>query len=203
MPSYKSHHRNNGRLSEKPSSFHGENAMSAAQLRRPKTVPDLLSYGNKYDAAVVPEGLPRQPSKVLLKVTMLGSLVPVQVLMRPESVVGDLVTATLRQYVKEGRRPILGSMKASDFDLHYSQFSLESLDKEEKVIELGSRNFFLCPRKPASAVEGGGGGGGCGREGSLTKPFASCANEVSKVSHGGDRGVALVGWFKLMHFMLP
>ncbi|CAL0324181.1 unnamed protein product [Lupinus luteus] len=185
MPSHKSHHRNNGRLSEKSSSFHGENVISAAQLRRPRTVPDLLSYGNKYDAAVVPEGLPRQPPKVLLKVTMMGSLVPVQVLMRPESVVDDLVAAALRQYVKERRRPNLASMKASDFDLHYSQFSLERLDREEKLIELGSRNFFLCPRKPASFGEGGGSGG------SMTTPFSSCAKEVSKVSHGGDRGVGL------------
>ncbi|KAE9587988.1 hypothetical protein Lal_00002954 [Lupinus albus] len=201
MPSHKSHHRNNGRLSEKSSSFHGENAMSAAKLRRPRTVPDLHSYGNKYASAAVPEGLPRQPPKVLMKVTMLGSVVPVQVLMRPESIVGDLVAVVLQQYAKECRRPILGSMNASDFDLHYSQFSLESLDREEKLIEVGSRNFFLCPRKGASAVEGGG-GGGSGREGSMTTPFASCANEVSKVSYGGDRGVGL-GWFKLMHFLLP
>ncbi|CAL0321965.1 unnamed protein product [Lupinus luteus] len=190
MPSTKNHHRSNGRL--------GENAMSATELRRPRTVPDLVLYGNKYVGAVVPEGIPRQPPKVLLKVTVLGSLAAVQVLMRPESSVGDLVEGALRQYVKEGRRPILPSMKAFDFDLHYSQFSLESLDRDEKLIDLGSRNFFMCPRKPVSTVEGGG-----GREDYMTTPFASCANEVSKVRHGGDRDAAGFGWFKLMHFLLP
>ncbi|KAK7261252.1 hypothetical protein RIF29_27560 [Crotalaria pallida] len=190
MPSPKSHHRNGGgRLGEKSSSFHGENAMSAAQLRRPRTVPDLMSYGGKYAAPVVPEGMPRQPPKVLMKVTVQGSVAPVQVLMRPESRVGDLVAAALRQYVKEGRRPILATMNASDFNLHYSQFSLESLDREEKLIDLGSRNFFLCPRKPASALEGG-----------MKTPFASCANEAEKVSQGGDRGG--LAWFKFMHFLL-
>lgn len=69
---------------------------------------------------------PRQPPKLLLKVTMMRSLGPVLVVMSPESTVGDLVAATLRQYVKEGRRPILPSGDPSQFDLHYSQFSLES-----------------------------------------------------------------------------
>lgn len=70
------------------------------------------------------------------------------------------------------------------------------LDKEEKLIELGSRNFFLCPRKPAAAVEGG-----AGREGSVTTPFVSCAKEAEKGSHGGDRGG--FAWLKLMNFLLP
>lgn len=122
MPSPKSHRR--GRLAERSSSYQGLNAMCAGQLRRPSTVPDLLSYRNNAGAA--PEGLPRQPPKLLLKVTVLGSLGPVQVLLRPELTVGDLVEAAVRQYLKEGRRPILPSNVASDFDLHYSQFSLES-----------------------------------------------------------------------------
>lgn len=113
-----------GRLGEKSSSFHGNNAMSTATIRRPKTVPDLLSY--RSNAASALEGFPRQLPKLLLKVTVLGSLGPVQMLMKPESTVGDLVEAVVRQYVKEGRRPILPSKFASDFDLHYSQFSLES-----------------------------------------------------------------------------
>lgn len=74
----------------------------------------------------MPEGLPRQPPKMLLKVTVLRSLAPVQVLMTPGSTVRDLIAAAVRQYVKEGRRPILPSSEVSEFDLHYSQFSLES-----------------------------------------------------------------------------
>lgn len=65
----------------------------------------------------------------------------------------------------------------------------EGLNREEKLIELGSRNFFLCPRKAnnAAAVEGG-----------VTTPFASCAKEAEKVRESGGA----FAWFKLMHFML-
>ncbi|MCL7049924.1 hypothetical protein MKW94_018520 [Papaver nudicaule] len=66
--------------------------------------------------------------------------------MSPDSTVGDLITMVIKQYSKEGRRPLLPTLNLSDFNLHYSQFSLESLDKEEKLIQLGSRNFFLCPK---------------------------------------------------------
>lgn len=178
-----------GRLGERSSSFHGQNAMSAAPIRRPKTVPDLPSYRN-YTGAV-PEVLPRQPPKLLLKVTVLGSLGPVQVLMKPESTVGDLVEAAVRQYVKECRRPILPSNVGSDFDLHFSQFSLESLVREEKLVELGSRNFFLCPRKTIA---------GKNRDSGVTTSFASCGNEIDKVRDGFGGGGGF-GWLKLMHFM--
>lgn len=152
--------------------------MPAAKLRRPKTVPDLK----------LPAGAdvsPRQPPKLLLKVTMMRSLGPVLVVMSPESTVGDLVAATLRQYVKEGRRPILPSGDPSQFDLHYSQFSLESLDRKEKLSDIGSRNFFMCPRGDVS-----------GKDSNVTTPFAaSCSREVDK--DGGSGG----GWLKFMDFL--
>lgn len=97
---------------------------TTATIRRPKTVPDLLSYRN--NLLPVTEGLPRQPPKLLLKVTVLGSLGPVQMLMKPESTVGDLVETAVRQYINEARRPILPSSFGSDYELHFSQFSLES-----------------------------------------------------------------------------
>ncbi|XP_020230993.1 uncharacterized protein At4g22758 [Cajanus cajan] len=192
MPSPKSNRNahNETHRRGRSSSFHGHTAMSVAQLRRPMTVSDLSSLRSHAGTpATAPEGLPRHPAKMLLKVTVLRSLAPVQVLMTTESSVGHLIVAALRQYVKEGRRPILPSDEASDFDLHYSQFSLESLDKEEKLKELGSRNFFLCPRK----VEGG-----------VATPFVSCAKEADRVaaSHGCGGGGGGFAWFKLMQFMM-
>ncbi|XP_061352361.1 uncharacterized protein At4g22758-like [Gastrolobium bilobum] len=200
MPTSKNNHRNGqienhrrGRLGERSSSFHGhisESAMSANQIRRPKTVPDLILERTRAAATkTVVEVVPRQPPKLLLKVTMMGSLGPVQVVMRPESTVGDLIAAAVRQYVKEGRRPILPSNDPSHFDLHYSQFSLESLDREEKLMEIGSRNFFLCPRKCSGTVDSGG-----GREGNSTTPFGSCSKEADKASKGG--------WLRFMGFLL-
>ncbi|MED6201732.1 hypothetical protein PIB30_098030 [Stylosanthes scabra] len=200
MPSHKSNrspghidtHRKN-RLSNKSPSFHSPNAMTqaATELRRPRTVPDLISYRNA--AVASPEVSPRQPPKLLLKVTLLGSLAPVQLLMRPESNVGDLISAAVRQFVKEGRRPILPTDEPSGFDLHYSQFSLESLNREGKLIELGSRSFFLCPKKASN-------GGAAVENSASKKKYASCAEEAGKVREANGGGA--FGWFKLMHFML-
>ncbi|CAI8592915.1 unnamed protein product [Vicia faba] len=190
MPSPKNHRK--GRIDKRSTSFHGDNdnAMPTATIRRPKTVPDLISYRNSM--IPVSEGLPRHPPKLLLKVTVLGSLGPVQMLLKPESTVGDLVDAAVRQYVKEGRRPILPSNVASDFDLHYSQFSLESLCREEKLVKLGSRNFFMCPRNTPHAAEGISGNK---KDGGV--PATSCCKEVDIGGGGGG-----FGWFKLLHFRL-
>lgn len=95
------------------------------QMSRPRTVPDLVSYGGAI-TATMPEDVPRVPPKLLIKVTVQGSLGPVQVVMTAESSVNDLVAATVRQYVKEGRRPVVPTTDPSHYDLHYSQFSLES-----------------------------------------------------------------------------
>ncbi|MED6161787.1 hypothetical protein PIB30_063993 [Stylosanthes scabra] len=185
-------HRRARLLSEKSSSFHvaPTAAMSSGgQIRRPKTVPDLVSHRKRAEATSTPpmaEVVRREPPKVLVKVTTMGSLGPVQLVLPPESTVADLIAAGVRQYVKEGRRPILPSQDPSHFDLHYSQFSLESLERDEKLRELGSRNFFLCPRSCGSGatVEGG------------VKPasFGSCSKEVQKGGKGG-------GWLRLIDFL--
>ena len=195
MPNSKSHRRGNEEksrrgklLSEKSSSFHGRipaSTMAVAPLRRPKTVPDLLLTRNLAGNAS-PEVRPRL-TKLLLNVTIRGSLGAVMVIMTPESTVGDLIAAAVRQYAKEGRRPMLPTTDPVGFDLHYSQFSLESLDREEKLMELGSRNFYLCPKR-STQKDGGNGNGG------LTSSTCSKeAEKVSKISHP---------WLKFMNFLL-
>lgn len=198
MPSSKAHRRGHEErsrkgkpqlLSEKASSFHGRNpaAMdSAKQLPRPRTVPDLIAARAQAGGA---DERPRL-TKLLLNVTLQGSLGHVHVVMTPESTVEDLIAAALRQYLKEGRRPILPTADPAGFDLHYSQFSLESLDREEKLMALGSRNFFLCAKRPprdgvAAAAAGGGAG---------ASP-ASCGKEAEKASKNG------FNWLKFMDFM--
>ncbi|KAI9080168.1 hypothetical protein K1719_037846 [Acacia pycnantha] len=191
-------HRRGKLLGSKSSSFHGGQSSATAamssQLRRPKTVPDLISHRNH--AGSPPDGgLPRQPPKLLLHVTFLGSLGPVKVVMTQESKVSDLVAASVRQYLKEGRRPILPITDPSAFDLHYSQFSLESVDRGEKVMELGSRNFLLCPRKAATpdTAEGGSGEGG-----SMSRTvLGPCSKEAEKV--GKQSGFA---WLKFLNFLV-
>ncbi|KAJ4827360.1 hypothetical protein Tsubulata_014948 [Turnera subulata] len=176
------------RLTEKASSFHGRlpAEIPEPRMRRPKTLPDLLVGGRNVTAGFSPEQATPLPklTKLLLNVTVQGSVGAVQVLMSPEATVGDLIGAAVRQYRKEGRRPILDA-DPSAVDLHYSQFSLESLDREEKLMELGSRNFFLCLKR--SAVDGG-------VVGSLTAS-PSCSKEAEKVTKGG------FPWLKFMDFL--
>lgn len=144
MPSPKSHHRRGnaavgeknrkGRLSEKAKSFHaGTSSVGLASemslLPRPRTVPNLLpTAGGKSFERTSSGGeiRPAKLTKLLLNVTIQRSLGAVQVLMLPESTVDDLIAAALRQYCKEARRPVLSTNQPSEFDLHYSQFSLES-----------------------------------------------------------------------------
>lgn len=176
-----------GRLMEKSSSFHGRVplpssfSMAAEELRRPKTLPDLLLPERTISigASSSPEAKPKL-TKLLLNVTIQGSVGAVQVLMSLENTVGDLIAAAVRQYVKEGRRPILASPDPFRFDLHYSQFSLESLDREEKLTALGSRNFFLCTKK--TVTDGG-------------SSTTSCSKEADKVSKSG------IPWLKFIDFM--
>ncbi|KAK4791705.1 hypothetical protein SAY86_032118 [Trapa natans] len=166
-----------GRLAEKASSFHGRNPMVTGepkQLRRPKTVPDIRSATIPFQASSVLEERPRL-TKLLLNVTIQGSMGPVQVIMTPESKVIDLIAAATRQYVKEGRRPALTVADPSGYDLHYSQFSLQSLGREEELISLGSRNFFLCLRKPPVAETDGG----------VTMSGSSCSKEAVKATKTG------------------
>ncbi|GAV61790.1 hypothetical protein CFOL_v3_05316 [Cephalotus follicularis] len=177
------------RLSQKSSSFHGVMTMKPEnELRRPKTVPELFSTGGRGLTGVSSDTKPKL-TKLLLNVTIQGTLGDVKVLISPESTVDDLVTAAVKQYSKEGRRPMLRSTDPSGFDLHYSQFSLESIGRGEKLMELGSRNFFLCERKAGMeglTVSGGGG---------LTAPSSSsCSKQAEGVIKRG------FPWLKFMGF---
>ncbi|XP_044473510.1 uncharacterized protein LOC123201948 [Mangifera indica] len=167
--------------SEKSMSFHGRPAvmmMEKDQLRRPKTLPDLLP--DRMHVSLSPENKPKL-TKLLLKVTVQGSVGAVQVITSSENTVADLIVAAVKQYVKECRRPILPTTDPSSFDLHYSQFSLESLGREEILLELGSRNFFLCKRKVQAETE-------------ATTSSAKCSKEVEKVSKAG------IPWLKFIGF---
>ncbi|XVF51629.1 hypothetical protein PTKIN_Ptkin04bG0199800 [Pterospermum kingtungense] len=99
----------------------------------------------------VNDGLQRL-TKLLLKVNIESSLGPVHVVMSSENTVNDLIKVAVEIYVKEKRRPLLKETDPKLFQLHYSQFSLESLKAEEKLINLGSRNFFLCLKPSSSSV---------------------------------------------------
>uniref|UniRef100_A0A0D9W4K0 DUF7054 domain-containing protein n=1 Tax=Leersia perrieri TaxID=77586 RepID=A0A0D9W4K0_9ORYZ len=148
-----------GQQRQRAASFHGRGTETPRhQLtarQRPKTQPDLLAGVRgrtaSFGGEVEPEAAKRRtPSKVLVSVAVQRSLWPLHVMASAEWSVADLVAAAVELYVKEGRRPLLPSADPSEFGLHYSQFSLERLDPREKVMELGSRSFFLCPKSSAT-----------------------------------------------------
>ncbi|CAH9124201.1 unnamed protein product [Cuscuta epithymum] len=190
MPSPKSHRKGGteeknrkGRLAEKAMSFSGQSGAgsTAELLHRPRTVPDLLA-GRR--TSLSPNSVQFQPklTKLLINVTVQRSTGALHVLISPESTVEDLIAAAIRQYVKEGRRPVLPSGNAADYGLHYSQFSLESLDRKEKLNNLGSRNFFMCPEVEAAGLETTSSlSGSCSKEASI--------NPATKVG---------LSWFKFM-----
>lgn len=73
---------------------------------------------------VVPQT--RQMTRLLVSVTVRGSVGPIQVIVSPEDTVHDLIKDVLKVYVKENRRPLLSEIHPSCFGLHYSPFNLPS-----------------------------------------------------------------------------
>ncbi|CAO2813215.1 unnamed protein product [Amaranthus hypochondriacus] len=173
----------NPRFSERSNSFNGKSGLSPTmeKLRRPKTVPDLKSgMRNGVVSPSMEEFKSKKLTKVLVNVTIQGSVGTVQVLISPDLTVKDLIIAAIKQYAKEGRRPVLCCANLEDFSLHYSQFSLESLDRDEKIAELGSRNFFLCKRNKE------------------VEEASSCSTQAEKVTKLGS---PLPPWLKFMNFL--
>ncbi|XP_039139035.1 uncharacterized protein At4g22758-like isoform X2 [Dioscorea cayenensis subsp. rotundata] len=121
-------------MSGRSASFHGAASSDRSiKIRRPESQTDL-------------SGPSAETLKLLLNVTVLQSPGPIQVVMSPENSVADLVRAAVEAFIREGRRPPLPFSDPKAFELHYSQYSLESLKSEEKLMNLGSRNFFLCAK---------------------------------------------------------
>ncbi|KAM0915070.1 hypothetical protein ACQ4PT_011096 [Festuca glaucescens] len=116
------------------SSVHGPDGAGA-------TVAALLGH----PLAVLSE---RPAPRLLLNMTVERSLWPVHVVLAADATVADLARAAVAAYIAEGRRPPL-TADASDvdpaarFELHISKYSLDALNPDEKVLDLGSRNFFL------------------------------------------------------------
>ncbi|KAM0935240.1 hypothetical protein DsansV1_C29g0209731 [Dioscorea sansibarensis] len=81
--------------------------------------------------------------KVVVNVTVEGSPGPVQAMVRLGASVEEAIGVVLDRYGREGRTPKLDPSATSSFQLHHSHFSLHSLDKNEKIGDVGSRSFYL------------------------------------------------------------
>ncbi|EAY85695.1 hypothetical protein OsI_07063 [Oryza sativa Indica Group] len=84
-----------------------------------------------------------QESKVVVSVTVEGSVGPVKAMVRLGASVGEAIAAVVERYAKEGRSPRLDPAAAEAFQLHHSHFCLQSLNKNDKIGDVGGRNFYL------------------------------------------------------------
>ncbi|MCO5577630.1 hypothetical protein L7F22_031461 [Adiantum nelumboides] len=102
--------------------------------------PDLLQLFNIFQFNK-PE---KPPARMLINVTLVGNIHPVRLLVLYDASVQDVIKASLKAYVKEGRLP-RHCIKNHTYGLHYSPFCLENIDPTEHVCSLGTRSFFLFP----------------------------------------------------------
>lgn len=121
----------------KSASFHGRIPLTSStseeyrqtMIRRPKTHPELLRNSKlSSSSSSTTASKSRLPAKVPVNVTLRSSMWAVQVMASTEWKVEDLISASLRQYIKEGRKPLLppSSIDPSFYNLHYSQYSFQS-----------------------------------------------------------------------------
>ncbi|XP_076918263.1 uncharacterized protein At4g22758-like [Bidens hawaiensis] len=99
-----------------------------------------------------PELLPYSPgknesynkdAKVVIKVTVEGSVGPIQALVKLGSSVDEAIKLVTNKYNAERRSPRLDQDDMTNFELHHSYFSLHSLDKSNMIGDIGSRSFYL------------------------------------------------------------
>ncbi|TVU30172.1 hypothetical protein EJB05_21782, partial [Eragrostis curvula] len=116
-------------------------------LERPHTCFDVFApdspFGRSPSAASLTKLKPSEEAKVLVSVTVEGSVGPVKAMVRLSASVGEAIAAVVERYAREGRSPRLDPAAAEGFQLHHSHFCLESLNKNDKIGDVGGRNFYL------------------------------------------------------------
>ncbi|KAG8070573.1 hypothetical protein GUJ93_ZPchr0006g41698 [Zizania palustris] len=119
----------------------------APPLERPHTCFDVFDpgspFGRSASAASLSNRNPWEEAKVVLSVTVEGSVGPVKAMVRLGASVGEAIAAVVERYGKEGRSPRLDPAATEAFRLHHSHFCLQSLNKNDKIGDVGGRNFYL------------------------------------------------------------
>ncbi|KAI3813010.1 hypothetical protein L1987_17723 [Smallanthus sonchifolius] len=102
-----------------------------------------------------PELLPNSPeknesynkdAKVVIKVTVEGSVGPIRTLVKLGSSVNETIKLVMNKYNAERRSPRLDQDDMTSFELHHSYYSLQCLDKSNMIGETGSRSFYMRKR---------------------------------------------------------
>ncbi|OAY63199.1 uncharacterized protein LOC109728595 [Ananas comosus] len=82
-------------------------------------------------------------TKVLVKVTIERSLLPVHLVVAPEMTAGELIRQAVDAYSKEGTRPLLTTADPKAYDLHYSQYTLQSMYMHHRLLFFSFFFFFF------------------------------------------------------------
>ncbi|KAH0456635.1 hypothetical protein IEQ34_014542 [Dendrobium chrysotoxum] len=85
-----------------------------------------------------------EEAKVVVSVAVERSPGPVNAMVRLGASVEEVIEVIVKKYCREGRSPQLDRDSTASFELHYSHFSLQSLNKSDKIGEIGGRSFYLC-----------------------------------------------------------
>ncbi|KAJ3679866.1 hypothetical protein LUZ60_016144 [Juncus effusus] len=107
-------------------------------------IPTFYSCSDLYDSSPTQQlDSSEGKNKVVMSVTVEGSVGPIKALIRLGASVEETIENVLERYELEGRSPKLDPVDASSFQLHHSHFSLQSLNKSDKIGEVGGRSFYL------------------------------------------------------------
>ncbi|OEL13380.1 hypothetical protein BAE44_0025602, partial [Dichanthelium oligosanthes] len=99
-------------------------------LERPHTCFDVFApdspFGRSPSTASLTMPSSREEAKVVVSVTVEGSVGPVKAMVKLGASVGEAIAAVVERYAREGRSPRLDPAAADGFQLHHSHFSLQS-----------------------------------------------------------------------------
>eukprot|EP01018_Ginkgo_biloba_P018264 Gb_36682 [translate_table: standard] len=124
------------------------------ELIRPQTLSDIFDRSPITSSPWLPPRTPSSSSfhkseksfldedRILVSITVEGSTGPIKAIVKKGATVNDVIKLTIDKYAREGRYPVLDS-NTDMFELHVSNFSMESLNRTDRVGELSTRTFFL------------------------------------------------------------
>ncbi|KAL0904140.1 hypothetical protein M5K25_026214 [Dendrobium thyrsiflorum] len=121
----------------------GGSLTASLRIPRPHTCTDVMSPSRWPKSPSAAMGDSTEETKVVVSVAVEGSPGPVKAMLRLGASVEEAIAVVVDQYGREGRSPRLNQQALASFELHHSHFSLHSLNKSEKIGEIGGRNFYL------------------------------------------------------------
>lgn len=124
-----------GRIRQQLRPLLGNNSAAYAQnISASSPRVQLLSIFQKVNPASV---------RMLVSVALMGSIWEVRFISNSHETVKGLIKAALAELLKDGRKLSAAGSHVEAYELYTSHFSLQRLDMDSKLMELGVRSFVL------------------------------------------------------------